>query len=67
MKNKLTLIAALFPLLILTACNESEETKPTSQNSGSAEDKVIKAMSGTKLPKFMEAPKPNNASESTKP
>jgi uncharacterized lipoprotein YehR (DUF1307 family) len=67
MKNKLTLIAALFPLLILTACNESEETNPTSQNSDSAEDKVIKAMNGTKLPKFMEAPKPNNASASTKP
>lgn len=67
MKNKLTLIALLFPLLVLTACNDVEDTKPKTQSEAAPKDQGCKRLCGTKLPKFMEAPKPNGTPGNTQP
>jgi len=47
MKNKLTLIAVLFPLFILTACNDSEDTQPKTQT-----EKKWEGLTGTKRVEF---------------
>ena len=47
MKNKLTLIAVLFPLFILTACNDGEDTQPKTKA-----EKEWKGLTGTKRVEF---------------
>ena len=47
MKRKLILIAALFPLLVLTACNDTEEAQPKTQT-----EKEWKGLTGTKRVEF---------------
>lgn len=47
MKSKLVLIAALLPLFILTACNDSEDAQPKTKA-----DKEWKGLTGTKRVEF---------------
>ena len=63
MKSKLTLLTVLFPLLILTACNDNDKEPVNPTNQG----KVRTFKNGTQLPKFMETPKPNGSTENAKP
>jgi len=84
MKRKLILIGALFPLLALTACGDSNDAKLKKQEEAlktykkSVEENLTdeqkakqevyrRALSGTKIPKFMEAPKPNAPTGNAQP